>query len=260
MHKRTLQLRLWPTLGAILGLSILVSLGTWQLNRYQYKLSLEQLQHHSAKLPALTLTNLEQLSPKTHNYRQVTVRGTFLNSYTVLFKHRQHDGHPGYWIATPLVLEGTQQALLVNRGWLPRERVALANEIAQAKATPETLTGLLHIPDRIIADSRTRAQLKAGQPLIQDAPRQWSSYDLSAIQEHLPAKGPKQPTILVLDAQHSGDPFPIASSEHLTKPYMTAERHLSYLIFWYSMAVVLLAFYGAYTLGFLKSVKPKQSA
>lgn len=256
MHKRTLQLRLWPTLGAAIGLTILLSLGTWQLKRYQYKLTQEQLQASSAKLPALTLTDLNQITPQTHNYRQVTVRGTFLNRDTVLFKHRQYDGHPGYWLASPLILEGTQQALLVNRGWVPRERASLAQEIAKTQAQPQTLTGLLHLPDQIIADARQRAQLDAGQPLAQDPPRQWSSYDLSAIQAKLDAAGPKQPTILVLDAKHSGDPFPIASHEHLTKPYMTSERHMSYCVFWYAMAAVLLAFYGAYTLGFLRSVKP----
>lgn len=254
------QPRPWPTLGAIIGLGILLSLGTWQLNRYHDKLDLEQTMQEREQLPTLTLSSLEDIDPKLHNYRKVRVRGTLHNAYSVLFKHRQHDKHPGYWIATPLALEGQDQYLLVNRGWIPRER---GQDLGQAIATakdpePTTYEGLLHIPSQIIPDRPTRKKLDAGEITLKGGLISWSTYDLEAIQEQLPMPTPLDPTILVLGEEHSQDPFPIASLSYLTKPYMTSERHMSYFVFWYAMAAVLLAFYLASTFGLLSN-NPKRT-
>ena len=41
--------------------------------------------------------------------------------FSVLLDNRNLDGKPGYWLATPLLLDGgSRQALLVLRGWIPR--------------------------------------------------------------------------------------------------------------------------------------------
>ena len=257
--KRPAQLRLWPTLGALLGLAILLSLGTWQHSRYHQKLRLEAARAASVELPALQIDDLTQLDPQEHAFRRLRVRGQLMPAWTVLFKHRQHEKHPGYWVAQPLRLQDTDQVLLLNRGWLPRERaLEVAADMAKAPAPAAQLyEGLLHVPEQIIADTRTRDLLARAQVALEGGLVQWSTYDLEAIYAALPLRAATPPMILVLDPKHSGDPLPIASLSYLTAPYMTSDRHMSYFIFWYAMATVLLLFYLAYTFGLLRSPSPR---
>src|SRR5690606_40812124 len=54
-------------------------------------------------------------------WRPARARGQWLNQYSVLLDNRNQDGRPGYWLATPLLLDpASRGAVLVLRGWLPR--------------------------------------------------------------------------------------------------------------------------------------------
>lgn len=211
---------------------------------------------------AQTITALGELKNRDFAFRKVKVTGTFDNARSVLFRHRQYQKKPGYWVGTPLVLQGGKEALLVNRGWVPKQLGRdYLKKLSTTPATSSTYEGMLHIPQRIIADRRTRLQIKNKQTTLKDGRLELATYDLELMQQHVPQRTPKIPMILVLDAKHSGDPMPIASLSYITKPYMTSDRHMSYFVFWYTMAAVLLGLYLGYTFGFVSSPRPKpQSA
>lgn len=261
---RTIQFKFWPTLGTLIGLGILIALGTWQFNRYGEKLELEQKRDAQKQQPAVTITDVTTIQPEKLNYRRVKVTGTMDNARSVLFRHRQYQKRPGYWLGTPLVLSGkTQsgqaQALLINRGWVPKQMGdQFLKELMTKKASPQTFEGMLHIPHRIIPDQRTRLAVKKDKTKLKGA--HLASYDLSLLHQNLPQTHPKTPMILVLDKKHSGKPIPFASLSYITKPYMTSDRHMSYFVFWYAMAVVLLGLYLGYTFGFVRSPKPYTSS
>jgi surfeit locus 1 family protein len=52
-------------------------------------------------------------------HRRIVLRGTWDESHTVFLDNRQMRGVPGFYVVTPLVLEGGK-AVLVQRGWAPR--------------------------------------------------------------------------------------------------------------------------------------------
>ncbi len=252
------QVRLWPTLATLLGLAILLALGTWQLGRYQEKLKMEAQRDARATLEPLPITSLDAIDAQAHGYRLLRITGTLDNARSVLFKHRQLRGRPGYWLATPLVLEGGQAAIIVNRGWLPRaEAEDVAQRLIAEPATQATYTGLLHVLDQNIPDEPKRASLKQGALTLEGQLTQWSSYDLEAIQGALPYRTPAQPMALVLDASHSGDPLPISSVAYLTTPYMTSDRHLGYMAFWYTTALMLVGMYVGAAFGLISSKGPR---
>ena len=53
-------------------------------------------------------------------YRPIQLRGTWLAQYTVFLDNRQMNGKAGFYVVTPLQLEGSRAAVLVERGWAPR--------------------------------------------------------------------------------------------------------------------------------------------
>jgi surfeit locus 1 family protein len=56
-------------------------------------------------------------------HRQVVLRGTLLAQHTVFLDNRQMRGKPGFYVVTPLRLEGTGSVILVERGWVQRNFV-----------------------------------------------------------------------------------------------------------------------------------------
>lgn len=251
--------KLWPTVGTIVGLCIVMPLGLWQHGRRDEKRALEAEHARQAKLPPITIKTLSALDPTQHNLRKVTVRGALDTSRTVLFRHRHHEGRPGFWVAAPLRFEDGSGALWANLGWLPiRDGEALAQKLAATTPPAQDYTGLLHVPSRIIADPKTRAQLASNTLKVEGGLTSWRSYDLQALSDALPYPHPKTPLALVLDTPRWEGPYPIASADHITQPYLTAERHEGYMAFWYGTAAVLLALYLASSFGMVSSGRARQ--
>ena len=70
-----------------MGLAILISLGTWQFNRYQEKLESEARRDARAEEAPLELQTLAGSMLEELDYRTLTLTGTLDTSHTVLFKH-----------------------------------------------------------------------------------------------------------------------------------------------------------------------------
>ena len=192
-----------------MGLAILISLGTWQFNRYQEKLESEARRDARAEEAPLELKTLAGSKLEELDYRTLTLTGTLDTSHTVLFKHRQYQKRPGFWLASPLVFEdGT--AVMVNRGWVPfKDGPKLAKELSQEPQSGK-FTGLFYILPQNIADARTRQALSSGKLSIKGELTQWNSYDVAGVQEAMPHKLPDVPAIPRREPQR----LPLPALEH----------------------------------------------
>ena len=72
----------------------------------------------------------------------VTVAGTWLPDATVLVSGRAHEGEDGYWVVTPLRVDGDGVALAVVRGW-----TADADDVPPAPTGEAELVGWLQPPE-----------------------------------------------------------------------------------------------------------------
>jgi cytochrome oxidase assembly protein ShyY1 len=106
----------------LLGIAVvlLASLGRWQLRRADERRAILAAIEAGRGQPPLVLspaTPPAELRP----WRPVSAQGTWRDDMTVLLDNRNQDGRPGYWVATPLVLDGgAGVAVVVLRGWMPR--------------------------------------------------------------------------------------------------------------------------------------------
>src|SRR5256885_3751393 len=110
-------------LATLIGVAAASSLGMWQLDRAAQKRALQQALDERKSLAPMRgdeLARTEEAARQQH-YRAVHLQGRWLPRYTVFLDNRQMEGRPGFFVVTPLVPEGTSQAVIVQRGWVPRD-------------------------------------------------------------------------------------------------------------------------------------------
>lgn len=113
--------RLLTTIAAIAGMVLTFYLGQWQTGRADYKQSLQNRQDVLGREPLVSI-GAALLAADDVLLRKVEVRGEFAPKYTVFIDNRIHQHQPGYHVATPLRIAGSQRYVLVNRGWVAANR------------------------------------------------------------------------------------------------------------------------------------------
>ena len=77
-----------------------------------------EAQSNQSILKALDLADPDVLKDAVH--RRATLKGVWRAEHTVFLDNRQMNGRTGLVAVTPLVLDGTGQIILVQRGWVLR--------------------------------------------------------------------------------------------------------------------------------------------
>jgi surfeit locus 1 family protein len=118
MHKY----RFWlMTFAALVVAATTFSLGQWQLSRAAQKLALQAAIDTQIRLPAVETGGLiGSIDPTVLLHRQAVLTGSWRADHIVYLDNRPMSGKSGFVVLTPLVLAGTNQAILVQRGWVPR--------------------------------------------------------------------------------------------------------------------------------------------
>ena len=103
-------------------MGVTASLGLWQLSRAAEKQALEDLIAARASLPpwdAYALTHAQD--PDEGLHRPVRLNGEWVPEASVFLDNRPMSGRSGFFLVTPLRLQGDARVILVQRGWVPRD-------------------------------------------------------------------------------------------------------------------------------------------
>ena len=113
----------WVLLATLVGVALTASLGTWQLSRAAQKIAIQSALDSRAALPALSAADLARdvETAALQHYRPVRLRGQWVAARTVFLENRQMNARVGFYVVTPLQLEGRPEAVLVQRGWVVRD-------------------------------------------------------------------------------------------------------------------------------------------
>lgn len=138
--------RFWlVTTAAVAGIAVALALGAWQMGRAAQKIALQAAIEERMALPAIDGgALLAAPRPTDLIHRPVVLRGHWIARHTVFLDNRQMRGQPGFYVVTPLRLEGADVAVLVERGWVARNFV-------QRDALPpiDTPPGLVEVRGRM---------------------------------------------------------------------------------------------------------------
>ena len=118
-----------------LGVLTTAALGQWQLSRAAQKEAIDAQWVAQAALPILFGADVLEAKGQAHQLtgRLVQLTGHWLAEHTVYLDNRQMQGRAGFYVLTPLQLSGTNDVVVVQRGWVPRN-------FEQRKQLPEIST------------------------------------------------------------------------------------------------------------------------
>ena len=115
----------WAVLLAAAICALLTTrMGVWQLDRAAQKSGVQSRMVQRAAMTPLAPPELARDATAADGqlHRRITLRGRWLSRATVYLDNRQMNGRPGFFVVTPLLLS-PDDAVLVQRGWMPRDFV-----------------------------------------------------------------------------------------------------------------------------------------
>lgn len=232
----TFRLTLWPTVFTVPALLMLLGLGTWQVERLQWKEGLiaERTVRTTAApvdLPAAG-AQLSTEALADLDYRRATATGEFQHDGEMYLAARTMQGAVGHQVVTPL-RRADGSVILVNRGWVPDDRKDPAKRAAGQVAGTVTVEGAIRAPGR-------QHWL---QPDNEPEKNRWFWSDLPAMARHAGVP-PERLVPVFLEAGAAANPggVPIGGQTRVNLP----NDHLQYAIIWYALAVGLAVIYVVY--------------
>jgi len=227
-----LNSRFKPTLAgtalAILCLALFSGLGFWQLDRAAQKRRLQAEYEQRTQEPAVVLEGREVLDEL--RFRQGRASGYYDAAHEILLDNRVHQGQAGYHVLTPLRLENSDRAILVDRGWVPMGQSRQDLPVIDTPATRLEVQGTLERPP-----GRPLA-LGADTPATVDGGKVWLFLDLDYFAREAGYK-PAAYVLALAPAQPHG------FVRERTRFDARVGMHIGYAIHWFAFAVATLVLY-----------------
>jgi surfeit locus 1 family protein len=207
----------------------LFGLGTWQVERLQWKQALLaeiDRNRNAAAVPVETVRALPDPDVEGE-YRRVTVTGRFDHAHEQYF-FATLDGDVGFHVYTPLIRPGGH-VVFVNRGFVPEMLKDPAKRAEGQVAGETTITGLYRAP---LAE-------KPSWVTPENEPAKgiyfWKDIHAMAASAGI-AGGALEPFFIDADATPNPGGWPKGGVTQVDLP----NNHLSYAVTWYGLAAVLL--------------------
>ncbi|QJE72116.1 SURF1 family protein [Aerophototrophica crusticola] len=216
----------------LVGVAILAVLGTWQVQRLQWKSDLIRKIESRTDAPPVPLPAVVE-DPESWDYRPVLVTGRFLHDKELYLGPRtltppRGPKQAGFHVLTPFARDDGSGILLVDRGFVPNDRRDPGTRAEGQVQGTVTIQGIARVP-------QGRAWM---QPENRPAENFWFAYDLPAMAAAtgLPGFDP-----LVMQAGPAENPggLPVGGQTLV----QIKNDHLSYAITWYGLALTLAIFF-----------------
>ena len=218
----------WLKIVTLPALLMLIGLGSWQLQRLQWKNDLISSFEARSAADAITIpaanAELDELE-----FRNLALHGVFQHDKETFLTGRTYEGNAGFHVVTPLLLDDGR-IILVNRGWVSEDYRDPAKRAFSQIDGKTSVTGILRRPG------------VKGYFVPENQPENgfWFTLVPSEINKHL-ALGDAAIDQFYADALRTSDvvTLPIAAKTKLN----LRNAHLSYAMTWYGIALALIGVY-----------------
>ena len=200
-----------------------VALGVWQLTRLADRRAANARAMALREQPPVNLA--EPNRPELLVNRRVVADGAFDAARSFILRQRPQRGFPGVQVVTPLRLDGSDTAVLVNLGHVPTVDAVTVDRSMLEIPAGGPVSGLAVA----MADSRDLAQ-----PLVRGGDTTWRHLVYEVASSRLPY--PILPVVVLRGELDSAGGFP----RPIPYPALDDGPHLSYAIQWFAFAVIAL--------------------
>jgi len=218
---------------------VFVRLGFWQLDRLAQRQAHNAAVQAQASQPVLNLNQAALDDLAAMEYRSVSVTGEYDHSAEMVLRNQVWNNTLGVQILTPLKIAGTDQTILVNRGWAPYDLADLPQRAQLNQPGTVTVRGILRSPTE-------RPRYVAAEPTLapgENMRHTWYTLDLPAMQ--------KQSSVNLLPVYLLEAPLePQTAPPYRMIPELELDEgpHLGYAMQWFFFALVVLVGFPVFAL------------
>jgi surfeit locus 1 family protein len=212
------------------GVALTARLGAWQLDRAAQKVALQTSLEQRRAMPELAASSLaaEPGEAAAQHHRRVRLQGQWMSGHTVFLDNRQMNGHPGFFVVTPLWLPDQHRAVLVQRGWAPRD-FRDRGRLPSLPAAPGTVT----VEGRVAPPPARLYQMPGEDrgPIRQNL-------ELQAFEKEVGVR--LAPVSVVQDGATVPDD---GLSRHWPRPAVDVHKHYGYAFQWFALCALMAGLY-----------------
>lgn len=214
----------------LLGITILFALGTWQVERLQWKQELSAEIDSRIHAEPVDLATLERRleSGDPIQYTPVTVTGRFLHENERYFLST-FEGQAGWNVYVPLLTDGGD-LVFVNRGFVPYDRRDPETRRAGQLSGAVTVTGLARVPPAEKPGYFTPDNEPAADTFF------WQDLPAMAAAVALPEGARLVPFFVDAGPGRAEGGWPVGGTTVVSLP----NDHLQYAITWYGIGLALV--------------------
>jgi cytochrome oxidase assembly protein ShyY1 len=224
------RFRTVPFIATLILVLLGIALGNWQTRRAFEKTALQARLEQGMAAPPQVLDG-GAIDPARLEFHRVIVTGEFIPDWPVFLDNRPSASRSGFILLMPFKIAGADKAVLVARGWLPRN--AAEHDRLPAFTTP---TGRVTLEGRAVRQMARVMQLGTPAALQPNA----------IVQNTSPAEvaGASGLDLLPVVIEQTGPSLP---GEALVRswpaPSLDIDRHKGYAVQWYALAAMAFLFF-----------------
>ena len=216
----------WPTFFALPALAVLITLGSWQLQRLHWKTEL--IDQFKARSQAEAVYPHQDIL----EFQHVMLEGRFLHDKTIYMTGKTYEGNAGFHVISAFK---TNQGdlFLINRGWVSEAYREPEDRAFSVKDEEVVLSGIVRLPQR------------QGSFVPDNEPARgfWFTLRPNEVASHLELPLAEQAYFIDVVRQPDEElTLPIAAEVKID----VRNAHLNYALTWYGIALSLIGVYFAY--------------
>ena len=216
----------WPTFFALPALAVLITLGSWQLQRLHWKTEL--IDQFKARSQAEAVYPHQDIL----EFQHVMLEGRFLHDKTIYMTGKTYEGNAGFHVISAFK---TNQGdlFLVNRGWVSEAYREPEDRAFSVKDEEVAFSGIVRLPQR------------QGSFVPDNEPDRgfWFTLKPEQVVAHLELPMAEQNYFIDVVRQPDEElTLPIAAEVKID----VRNAHLNYALTWYGIALSLIGVYFAY--------------
>ncbi len=204
-----------------LAIIILLSLGTWQLERLRWKSDLIASMNNNISLPPVEVNSSIISNIKSYSYRRLKLNGYFLYDKNITIYSKVVNGKVGRHLVTPFKTEFGN--ILINRGFVPEDY-----KVEPSKNTKNKnifINGMVKFQQEINYFTPTNSIVK----------NEWYYINIEEISTYFNLN---LNSFYVIEENNPNGSYPLGSQYNINIP----NDHLQYAFTWFSLALALSVF------------------
>jgi len=210
---------------------LFIKLGLWQYRKAELNQEVQASYDSAQDNEALNLpSKLDR--PDEWKYKKIKIKGHYESKYQILLDNQVEDSRAGFHVLTPLKIDGRNDYVLVNRGWIAG---GSTHTDIPAIVTPEDtveIVGLGWVPSKKVFTLEDKSEHKQWHQV-------WQHMDMERYQKSVPIS--VLPVVIKLDAKSNAGGF--VRNWQLPAEKIATNMGYAYQWFGFAIASILIFLY-----------------